>query len=414
MADLKPKPKPKTKPSDWLAPLRRTAPPAAWPSSTALRLLQGTQDYFPALLTALAQAQHSIYFETYIFDPTGSGQAVADALVAAAERGVAVHMLLDGIGSGRLSADCRQRLVDAGVQLRFYAPPTAWFLFAPKQWQRLHRKLCAVDGRIAFCGGINMLDDFYDPNHGQLQQPRLDFSVQVSDATAAHIAQACESLWHKTSPSPQSDRPAPKLAQWRHWGRQPKQAALLLRDNWQQRRSIERSYLKAMAKAQAEVTIANAYFFPSRKLQNAIQHAARRGVRVRLLLQGRYEYFLQFHASRAFYAPLLEAGVEIYEYTASFLHAKVATVDPGLPRTWATVGSSNLDPLSLLLAKEANIVSEDAAFALELQSRLLAALQDGRALSRAELAQRSLWQRSLDALAYGLARSMVWLVKDSF
>lgn len=300
-------------------------------------------------------------------------------------------------------------------------PPGRWLLFVRQQWQRLHRKLCAVDGTIAYCGGINVLDDFHDPNHGVLDQPRLDFSVRVTGALAKQIADTCHSLWQKLQDT--SSKPAQtglplgiqsKRDTLRGLGRKPKQAALVLRDNLRQRRSIERSYLRAIGRARQDVLMANAYFFPSRKLLKALSHAAGRGVQVRLLLQGRYEYFLQAHASIAFYAPLLRAGVQIFEYEASFLHAKVAVIDAGGRSPWATVGSSNLDPLSLLLAREANVISHQRDFALQLQNRLQQALAQGRAISWADISRRPWRQRLFDKLAYALARSMVWLVKDHF
>lgn len=395
--------------------------PSAWQSQQGLLLLQGSVEYFPALVADIEAAQQLIYFETYIFDTTASGQVVAKALMAAAQRGVAVHLVVDGIGSRSLSAEWKQSLVQAGVQLRVFSPPGRWLLFVRHQWQRLHRKLCAIDGKIAFCGGINVLDDFHDPNHGALEQPRLDFSVRVTGALAANIAATCQALWQKLAgKAGQSAQGAElpgiqsKADTLRGLGRRPKQAALVLRDNLSQRRSIERSYLRAIARARQEVLIANAYFFPSRKLLVALRHAAGRGVKVRLLLQGRYEYFLQAHATRAFYAPLLQAGCEIYEYEASFLHAKVAVIDAYGHRAWATVGSSNLDPLSLLLAREANVVSRQRDFAQELQARLQQAIAQGRAVQAADLAQRSWSERLFDKLAYGLARAMVWLVKDHF
>ena len=123
---------------------------------------------------------------------------------------------------------------------------------------------------------------------------------------------------------------------------------------------------------------------------------------------------MQAHASIAFYAPLLRAGVQIFEYEASFLHAKVAVIDAGGRSPWATVGSSNLDPLSLLLAREANVISHQRDFALQLQNRLQQALAQGRAISWADISRRPWRQRLFDKLAYALARSMVWLVKDHF
>ena len=138
----------------------------------------------------------------------------------------------------------------------------------------------------------------------------------------------------------------------------------------------------------------------------AAPHAARRGVRVRLLLQGRYEYFMQFHAVRMMYGMLLGAGIEIHEYSPSFLHAKVAVIDGH----WATVGSSNLDPLSMLLAREANIVVDDAPFAQDLRARLLQAIEhEGRRVDPADYDGRPWQQRLIDRLAFGLMRMGVFL-----
>ena len=187
-------------------------------------------------------------------------------------------------------------------------------------------------------------------------------------------------------------------------------AALLLRDNVRNRSRIERAYRRAIGAARHEVIIANAYFLPGGKLRRALLMAARRGVRVRLLLQGRYEYFMQYHAARPVYGALLAAGVEIHEYAPSFLHAKVAVVDALGERPWATVGSSNLDPLSLLLAREANVVVEDAAFAADLRERLVQAMeQSGRRMEPARYAGRPLRQRVLDQVAHALMRLALWI-----
>jgi cardiolipin synthase len=195
-------------------------------------------------------------------------------------------------------------------------------------------------------------------------------------------------------------------------------AALVLRDNLLHRRHIERAYRKAISGAREEIIIANAYFLPGRKLRQALIEAARRGVRVRLLLQGRYEYFMQYHAVRTVYGTLLAAGVEIHEYSASFLHAKVAVIDaesrvPGA-NPWATVGSSNLDPLSLLLAREANVVVEDAHFAADLRQRLLEAMRSGGRVVAADFARRPWRQRFLDRLALGAVRLALFVLGQRY
>jgi cardiolipin synthase A/B len=190
-------------------------------------------------------------------------------------------------------------------------------------------------------------------------------------------------------------------------GHQDVQASLVLRDNLLNRTRIERAYRKAIGEASREIIIANAYFLPGRKLRQGLIHAAQRGVRVRLLLQGRYEYFMQYHASRPVYRDLLAAGVEIHEYSLSFLHAKVAVIDDH----WATVGSSNLDPLSLLLAREANVLVDDPRFAAELRTCLEQAMASGaRRVDAQDYLQRPWRQRLLDRVAFTLMRLMLFLI----
>lgn len=156
--------------------------------------------------------------------------------------------------------------------------------------------------------------------------------------------------------------------------------------------------------------IANAYFLPGRRLRKALILAAARGVRVRLLLQGRYEYFMQYHAVRPVYGLLLAAGIEIHEYQASFLHAKVAVIDPEHERPWATVGSSNLDPLSLLLAREANVVVADSPFARQLYRRLDQAMrEESRQVDPVAYQARPWHHRLRDRLAFGLMRLALFL-----
>lgn len=408
-----------------------------------LTLLEGGDALFAAMVQAIDAAQHEVRLETYMLDARGAPAAVLEALVRAASRGVAVHLLTDGVGTPHLSDPWPQTLREAGVQWRVYRPLGRLGLLIPSRWRRLHRKLCVVDAQVAFCGGINLLDDHIDPNHGALEQPRFDFAVHVQGPVADEVWQATAQLWWRVQALAQAQgrdlsgawRSAKlalksRLAAGRASAAAAKsgqtapamagvdanasasasssahaRAALLLRDNLRNRRRIERAYLKAVGAAQQEIIIANAYFLPGVRMQRALVLAARRGVRVRLLLQGRYEYFMQYHGTRPVMAALLQAGMEVHEYAASFLHAKVAVIDADGRRPWATVGSSNLDPLSLLLAREANLATDDRAFALQLRQRLERAMAaGGRRLSVQELQARSLAQRLLDGLAWALMR----------
>ncbi|WP_027996851.1 cardiolipin synthase ClsB [Simplicispira psychrophila] len=394
-----------------------------------VQLLQGTVELFPALIRAIDEARVAIQLETYIFDLTGAGADVAEALVHAAQRGVHTCVLVDGFGTAPLPPAWAERFQTAGVQYRVYSPLGPLGLLLPQRWQRLHRKLCVVDRQVLFCGGINVLDDFYDPNYGALEAPRFDFAVQASGRLASQASDAMEKVWrriqavseirhHHLSSALRSLRAASVASAAQRAGRKAAsgmRAALVLRDNLRDRTRIEKSYLRAVGLAREEIIIANAYFVPGRKLRRALVLAAQRGVRVRLLLQGRYEYFMQYHAARPVYGALLAAGVEIHEYAPSFLHAKVAVMDAQTSRPWATVGSSNLDPLSLLLAREANVVIEDAGFAQDLRQRLVQAMdRAGRLLDPASYALRPWRQRALDWAAFGIMRTALWVAGKSY
>jgi cardiolipin synthase len=391
-----------------------------------IRLIEGGQDYFGALVAALNQARSHVLLETYIFDLHGEAVRVAEALERAALRGVRVWLVVDGVGTPQLPEVWRTRFAQAGVDWRIYAPLGTMGLLIPSRWRRLHRKLCVVDGHTAFCGGINILDDWYDPHHGSLARPRLDFAVSAQGELVGHIQDSMSQLWWRLQGAKHArERKLPQALHsfksaglplpWKQplplpdGSPPPSRAALLLRDNVLHRSQIERAYLKAIGLARHEVLIANAYFLPGRRLRQALVHAARRGVRVRLLLQGRYEYFMQYHAARPVYGTLLAAGVEIYEYDASFLHAKVAVVDPDNERPWATVGSSNLDPLSLLMAREANVAVADRLFAQQLHQRLSEVIASQSTPVSAAFGQRHWHQRLRDRLAFGLMRMALFL-----
>jgi cardiolipin synthase len=380
-----------------------------------LQLLQGSRELFPALIDAIDGAALEVRLETYIFDFTGAGADIATALERAALRGVSVNVLVDGFGTAPVPSEWQQRLACAGVQWGVYGRLGRLGMLWPGNWRRLHRKLCVVDGQVAFCGGINILDDFHDPNHGTLESPRFDFAVRATGPLVAQAEAAMANLWLRIRAMRDIRRArlGQALGSLRASGAARRafdvdagsgplaRAMLVLRDNLRNRTRIERAYRRAIGRARDEIIIANAYFVPGHKMRHALIAAVQRGVRVRLLLQGRYEYFMQYYAARPIYGTLLRAGVEIHEYSPSFLHAKVAVVD----RRWATVGSSNLDPLSLLLAREANVVVEDGEFADALRIRLIQAMtQSGRAMNPDEFGRRPWRQRVMEGVALGLMR----------
>lgn len=377
----------------------------SWTNGNQVDLLESGVAYFPALLSAIAAAKQEVHLQTYIYADDEAGRAVSGALIAAAQRGVVVRVLVDGFGSRDLNPALVTEMEGAGVEwMVFRAEQFQWSL-RRHQLRRMHRKIVVADGVLAFVGGINIIDDMDTPNQ---IPPRFDFAVQVQGKVVVQIARDVRRLW--------------AFVGWTHgrvvrrgrtqWTAQfakvgNDKAVYLVRDNFRHRRDIEDAYLSAIASATRQVVIANAYFLPGRRFRHTLIRAAQRNVQVVLLLQGCVEYGLLHYATRAWYGELLAAGVEICEYHHGFLHAKVAVID----EHWATVGSSNIDPFSLLLAREANVFVESPRFAGELYVALQAAMQRGGRWVKVDgWRTRSWYQRILPNVAMLLVRVLMGLV----
>ena len=350
-----------------------------------LGLLRNGEQYFPSLLAAIDAAHAEVFLETYIFADDQTGSLVADALARAAARGVATHLLIDGFGGQDFAPRFREMLSKANAEVLVFRPDVSpWPPWRQRmRLRRMHRKLASVDGATGFVGGINIIDDYDTPEQ---TPPRYDYAVRIEGPLAARVRAEASKLWTRVSWATFGRR-------WRRWpgfaaltGRAPRyplpapqpapggqRAALVVRDNLRYRRDIEEAYLALIDAAREEVVIASAYFFPGRRFRIALARAARRGVNVTVLLQGKVEFRLLYYAARALYGPLLRVGVRIQEYHRSFLHAKVAVFDGRI----ASVGSSNIDPFSLLLAREANVFVDDAEFAAELRASLHEAIENG-------------------------------------
>lgn len=345
-----------------------------------LQLLQGAEALFPALIAAIDGARTAVRMATYLVHDDPQAEAVALALRRAADRGVEVQVVVDGFGS--LSAlEALHRWWDGSrVDWGVYRPLRRWWNWLqPRQLRRLHSKLWTVDGHRAFVGGINLIGDRWDLVHGPLDAPRLDFAVALEGPVVAACDHTIRALWHRARQGrdwrealrQRVDREPPSPARPSADRAAGAEVAFVLRDNLRQRHSILAMLLQACHSARTAIDIVCPYFFPGRRLRQALGAAARRGVRVRLLLQGRPDYRLAAWAASALYRELLQEGVEIHEYTAAFLHAKVVRVD----EAWATVGSANWDPLSLWVNHEANVAVRDATFVEAVQAAIEAALQ---------------------------------------
>ena len=369
-----------------------------------ITLLQNGTEFFPALLQAIDAAQHEVHLETYIFEPDATGQSFSMALGAAARRGVHVRIVVDGFGSRCFVTRIQPELIDAGVEVQIFRKELGLFALQRRRLRRMHRKLTVVDGLIAFVGGINIIDDSNTPDE---VPPRFDYAIRIEGPLVGQVRAAQEELWRLLNWASFRRRPPAHVSPRKPGDAQrlagTVRAAFVVRDNLRHRKDIENAYLQGIAQARSDIIIANAYFLPGRRFRTALLDACERGVVVTLLLQGRIEYWLLHHACQAAYPQLLSAGVHIVEYRKSYLHAKVAVID----EDWATVGSSNIDPFSLMLAREANVIVRDKAFTAELRDSLLAAMKDGGITLAADHWRKLPWHRRvLSWMAFAVVRSL--------
>lgn len=423
-------------PQGWLAALAwYTQRKPMFTGGNEVRLLQGGRDLFPALCKAIDRAHGSIWIALYIVSPLGQSSTVLQALRRAAQRGVKVSMVVDGVGSRNAPASLWRTLEEAGVRLVVYKPlHWLWGLMDAGQWRRMHLKLCVVDGQIGFIGGINLIDDHYDLSHGWSENPRLDYAVSVQGPVVMPVLHTIRAMWTRAQfgrdwrddliPWAQDPRRLQRLKEM--WQRallrlspqeqaqllddaeavQPMRCAFVLRDNLRQRRTIERAALRAIVQARHRIDIVTPYFYPRRAMRRALRAAAERGVTVRLLLQGKLDYRIAGIAAKVLYDELQQVGVRIFEYQPAFLHAKVLCVD----EEWATVGSSNLDPLSLVLNLEGNLIVRDQGFVKTLSDSLQADFAQSREARPPHTLNDRRWQtRARRAVVAFLAKAYLRL-----
>ena len=374
-------------------------------ANNRITLLHCGAEFFPALIGAIDGAHSAVYLETYIFADDSTGREVTQALKRAAARGVRVYVITDWIGTGHtLCAKWHKEMSAAGIYHRTFNP---WF---KRGISRTHRKLCVVDCKVAFLGGLNINDDMLldsDPNV-VLPAPRWDFAVRLEGPLVYAIHGEMTLQWDRV------DR-ADFRTRWERFretlsapyssGNKPASAALVVRDNLRNRLTIQKSYLRALGSARQSAWLANPYFAPNRKLRDALSAAARRGVKVTLVL-GVGQFALQDAVAQSFYPRLLKSGVRIVEYRKTQLHGKVAVVDD----QWATVGSSNYDGLSLFINQEANIVVHDTGFACELREHIEHAVADGVIINPEDFISIPWYRRAWYRGAYLLYKNVLRLV----
>ncbi len=343
----------------------------AWQKGNNVALLENGDELFPRMLKVIEQARYEILLETFIWFDDPVGQKIKQALIDASQRGVWISVLVDGYGSHYLPRAFIDQLTEAGIRFYVHDPQPKWLMVRLNIFKRMHRKLLVADGRVAFIGGINLAynqtSDF-GPDFKQDYAAELQGSIVTTIREFLHQAvqeYTTEELRFVDIPeASRADQSAGDAV-----------IRFASRDNKNHKTDIEQQFLRRMRAAKNHITIANPYFFPGYRMLRELRQAARRGVKVRLLVQGKLGSPLAKRAARTLYDFLVESGVEVYEYWERQLHGKIAAIDDD----WATVGSSNLDPLSLSLNLEANVFVLDSNFNDLVSERILALMAERKA-----------------------------------
>ncbi len=374
-----------------------------WLPGNQVRLLENGEAFYPAVFEAIASARYEVLVETFIVFEDKVGWDLHAALLQAARNGARAHLLVDGFGSPDLGPAFVAPLLAAGVQVRSFDASVRLLGVRLNVLRRMHRKIVVVDGRRAFVGGINYSADHL-ADFGPLA--KQDFAVEAMGPVAGvirrfvHTALRGGGMPRRRFEAEAPAGPATAVAAG------SVQAMFVTRDNLEHRNDIERHYRAAIRAARRQVLIANAYFFPGYRLLRELHRAARRGVEVHLILQGAPDVPLARSAAQLLYDYLRRGGVHIHEYCERPMHGKVAVVDD----EWATVGSSNLDPVSLSLNLEANLMLRDRTFAAELRGRLEALMRDScREVATPPPPRWPLWSQLRGLLVFHFLRHFsVW------
>lgn len=359
--------------------------------------LEGVR-YYNTYIQLIDRAEKNIHLQTYIFEMDVFGVLVRDALVRAAQRGVQVYLLFDSVGSKEMSEENYQSFVRGGVHVqRFNGINIKWLY----QWgRRLHHKILLVDHRQAFVGGINVTTSGYG-NEGPTQQ--LDFAVLLEGPVLEELVQYCESVYRKSGGNISEKNSLPF--------EQPQKLEDKLYDvrisinDWVYRRwQITRQYTSLAKRATKDITIINSYFFPRRRFMRRLVAAARRGVRVRLILPSLSDWPSYILASQYLYSYFLQRGVEIYEWKKSILHGKIATIDG----EFTTMGSYNLNYTSYQQNLEMNVDFYSSEFAGHLDEVIEELIQVGcQKIDPAEFMQKATFKTRFLRLFFYLIVSVV-------
>jgi cardiolipin synthase len=354
-------------------------------------LLADGKATYAAMFKEIKKAKDHINVESYIFEDDVTGRAFADLLLQKQREGVHVHIIYDSMGSMKTPAAFFQRLRDGGIQVVEFNPINP--LHSQEGWElahRDHRKILIVDGTVAIIGGIN-ISKVYSSNPLKLKQSKntpvhwRDTDIQIEGPAVAEFQKLFLDSWRKQK--------GPELAERAYFPQLKEQGNALVRVVGSTPGETNRIpfivYVSAISFAEHSIHLTNSYFIPDEQVITALTDAARRGVDVKIILPGITDSRLALYAQRHYYSDLLKSGVKVYEHGTSLLHAKTATID----KVWSTVGSTNLDLLSLLTNDEVNAIILNREFAAEMENMFARDLVNSKQIMRDDWDNRPLLPR---------------------
>ncbi|GFO61477.1 cardiolipin synthase B [Geomonas silvestris] len=355
-------------------------------------LLADGKATYAAMFKALQGAKGHINLESFIIEDDETGRKFADLLLKKQLEGVAVHIIYDSVGSLSTPAAFFQRLTDAGAQVVGFNPLSP--LEDRDTWSlthRDHRKILIVDGKLAIIGGVNISKVYssgYRRGHQKSAKAPIhwrDTDVQIEGPAVAELQKLFLDTWLRQK--------GPALAKGNFFPELKEQGSALVRVAGSTPGETNRIpfviYVSAISFAEHSIHLTNSYFIPDQQIEKALIEAAGRGVDVKLMLPGITDSKLALYAQRHHYAALLKGGVRVYEHKSSLLHAKTAVIDG----VWSTVGSTNLDYLSLLGNDEVNAVILSKEFALQMEEMFTRDLAESTPILREQWEKRPLLPR---------------------
>lgn len=357
----------------------------SWNIASSTELVKSGNDFFNRAYELIRNSRHTIYFQTYIFADDSTGLETIGYLAEAVKRGVNVYLLVDAFGSHELKPHTIKTITDSGIHFRTYSPLVSGYHL--RFGRRLHHKILVSDEKEALIGGINIDNNYHLEGK---YSPWLDYAVYVTGPVCEEITIMCKRLWtgkgyfrkkksHTTTTNALVNQFIPVKLDQNDW---------LYR-----RKGVSRGLNNAVRHAHSSVTIMASYFIPGRKMRRSLQNAARRNVKIKIILPGISDVKLVQNAIEYWYAWLLRNNIELYEWNKTILHGKLMTVDTD----WVSIGSYNINHLSHFSSIETNLEVKNEAFCQIVKAELQGVLNACKKITPDENKKR---MKPLEMLLY--------------